>query len=179
MKSVRVALTSKKKKSLKSWLIQWRMGVNYSHACVITKDEQYDLYDVYQASYGQVHEVGLDVFKEENNLVKVFYLEMTEEQHHRGMMWLKKQRGRKYSFWGLIACTFQVLRKLKIGRDGDKEFICSEYAFRYLEVCFDVQLSKKADDYITPSDLENLLSRAEEFQALGRSGFLDAVHQRA
>lgn len=164
MKTVRIALTTKKGWSLKSELIKWRMKVLYSHACVILKDEALEMYDVYQASHGQVHEIGLDIFKEINDLVKVYHLEMNEEQYKRGLIWLKKQRGKKYSFLGLIACTIPFMKKLGIGRDGDKEFICSEYALRYVEVSYDVEIRNKNEDYVTPAQLENILEQIQVMQ---------------
>jgi hypothetical protein len=181
LETVRVALTTKKKWKWNSELIKWRLGTTYSHACVILHDETLDLHDVYQASHGQVHSIDLEVFKEENDLVKVYHFDLDPDQFRRAHTWLKKQRGRKYSVIGAIASTFSFLRKLGLGKDGDREFICSEYAFRFLEVAFGTEIraqGRKNDDYVDPLILEGVLAEWQSRLPLVRMKVSDAIKRQ-
>jgi hypothetical protein len=164
MKTVRIALTTPNYFKVTSWITKLRLGRKYCHACVISQDNESGLYDVSQAAHGMVHEMDLDIFKEKNNLVKVYTLTMNDVQFSRGRTWMKKQRGKGYSILGCIASTFRILRKLGLGRDGDREFICSEFAFRYLEVAFGTEIrpaGRGSDDYVCPAVLEGVLAEIE------------------
>lgn len=168
MKSVRIALTSPNYFKLTSWVTKTRMGTNYCHACVIAQDDRFDIYEVAQAAHGMVHEMDLTIWKEKNDVIKVYYLELSDEQYYRGIKWMKKQRGKGYSEMGAIASTVPFLRALGLGRDGDREFICSEFAFRFLEEAFGKEIiptGRGFDDYVSPEVLEGVLSKLQETQA--------------
>lgn len=169
MRTVRIVLTYPNKFQLHSWITAKRLGRPYSHAAIVSADEEDQSTLVVQASHGMVHAIDLDLFQKTHDFVKVFTIDLTQEQFQKGRSWVKKQLGKKYSFWGMIASTIPFLRKLRVGQDGDKSFICSEFTFRYLEEALGIDIiptGRGFDDYVCPEVMEGVLTKMEEIQCL-------------
>lgn len=169
MKTVRFVLTYPNEFQLHSWITAKRIGRPYSHAAIVMTEDDLNTTSVIQASHGMVHEIDVETFKQDYHFVKVFTIDLTPEQFIKGRIWIKKQLGKKYSFWGMIASTVSIFRKLGIGKDGDKSFICSEFTFRFLEEALGVDIiptGRGFDDYVCPEVMEGVLVKMEEVQCL-------------
>lgn len=167
MRTIRIVLTYPNKFQFHSWFTALRLGRHYSHAAIVMNDYETGTAGVIQASHGMVHEMFIETFRETHHFVKIFTIDLNEAQYLRGRTWLKKQLGKKYSIAGMLAATVPFLRKLKFGQDGDKEFICSEFCFRYLEESLGVEIiptGRGFDDYVCPEVLEGVMVKMEEVQ---------------
>lgn len=133
-------------------IIKWRLGTNYSHVCGVVSTGPIGLFDLYEASHGNVHDIDLVEFLKKNKVVKTCRIQMDKESYYEVIRYLKKQRGKDYSEAAAIASTFKILRSLGIGKNGDGKFICSEYMARAYEQIGDIDYSKnrKFADYIDP-----------------------------
>lgn len=153
--------TSPKKFKLFSWIIKTRIGKPYCHVAIVITPSCEDaggLTEVYQAAHGLVHSMEMDYFLSINNVIKTCHVIGDRDRLVETIKFLKKNSGKNYSELGAIACTFWILRKLKIGIDGDKEFICSEYGMNALEVFLNMDIRPEiANDYITPAQFEAIL----------------------
>lgn len=151
--------TYPKEFKLPSWIIKKRLGTDYSHVCAVVSTGPIDLFDVYQASHGNVHGIDLTEFLKKNKVIKTCRIKVDKEDYYKIIRYLKKQRGKDYNEWAALAATYPLLRKLGIGRDGDDAFICSEYTARALEQvdAFDYGPYRKHVDYVDPKVFELLL----------------------
>lgn len=142
-----------------SWVIKTRLKTDYSHVCAVVSTGPIGLFDVYQASHGSVHGLDLCEFLKKNNVIKSCRIRVDKEDYYKIIRYLKKQRGKKYSEAAAVASTFPCLRALGIGRDGDDEFICSEYIVRALEQVDAFNYGEYRDhaDYVDPKVFEKVL----------------------
>ena len=153
---VKVIFSRPKKWKLFSWLIRKRINKPYSHVAIAVYLKPLEIFDVYEAAYGDVHLIGEQKFKKRNTIVKEYDLFMDRMAFMSSLKYLKLQLEKSYSEMGAIASTFVFLRKLNIGNNNDKSFICSELAAKYLESTGMVNLKSDAD-YITPDMFEEIL----------------------
>lgn len=155
---VTFVFTTPKKFSLGSWVIKKRLGTKYSHVAITVHDEFTDTCDTYQAARGFVHCINSLIFLQTHSIVNYWRIELNPIEASRGLKFLKQQTGKQYGVLTALVCTFKTLRKLKIGNDDDKRFICSELALRFLEEAKGLDYSYcKDDDYVDPFDFENIL----------------------
>ncbi len=113
---------------------------------------------VIQASHGMVHVVPLEYMERENRVVAAFKIDLSEEELTRGIRWAVSMCGRGYSQLGALACTVPFLRRLGLAKNGDKEFICSEFAARFLEEAKGIKLDHmRDDDHVDPAMVEDLI----------------------
>lgn len=169
MRTIRIVLTYPNKFQLHSWITALRLGRPYSHAAIVMTDDETKTSGIVQASHGMVHEMYIETFSSTHHFVKTFTLYLRPEQFVRGRTWMKKQLGKKYSFLGMISATVPLLRFLGLGKDGDKEFICSEFCFRFLEEALGIDIiptGRGFDDYVDPEVLEGVLVKMEEHQTI-------------
>lgn len=158
--------TFPKDPAITSRIIRWRLGTDYSHVCGVVTTGPIGLFDVYQASSGDVNDIDLENFLKKNHVIKTCRIAFEDaETYYTLIRYLKKQRGKGYSEWGAIASTFPTLRKLGFGNDGDNEFICSEYMARGLEETGmlsedDYKLGRGSADYVDPKFFEIMLNGA-------------------
>ena len=145
MREVVYLFSDKKKKYFFTSLIKLRIGQKYSHVAMLVEGR------VYQASLGGVNKVTLNDFLKENKIIKSALTSLSDKAYR----YMDKQLGKKYSVLGALASTFWILRKLGLGNNKDKSFICSEYAFRTHEEDHGHAVNS---DYVDPRDLEKLLS---------------------
>lgn len=159
---ITLLFTYPKKFKIASWIIKSRLKTNYSHVCGVVTTGPIGLFDVYQASHGDVNNVDLCEFLKKNNVIKSCRIKIDKEDYYKIIRYLKKQRGKDYSEAGAIASTYPFLRKLGIGKNGDNGFMCSEYIARGLEQVdkFDYSQYRKHIDYVDPKVFEMILERA-------------------
>ena len=148
---------------LTSRLISWRIRRPYSHVAIVFFSPWLGLDLVIQASHGMVHCIPLEHMNRDNVVVKKFDLCLTQEQIARGIRWAVRMCGCGYSELGAIAATIPLFRALGVGLDGDDEFICSEFAARFMEETMGQPLNhmRGDDDYIDPALLEDLIADLE------------------
>lgn len=158
--------TTPKKFKLGSFLIRWRLKKPYSHVCGVVSTGPIGLFDLYQASHGDVNDIDLENFLKENIVLKSCRIGFEDKEDYYSLIrYLKKQRGKDYSEWGALASTFSLLRKLKIGKNGDSEFMCSEYMARALETTGIIdksfyKIGRGSADYVDPEYFELMLKDA-------------------
>lgn len=141
-----------------SLITRWRLGRPYSHVAIVFHSPWLGMSMVIQASHGMVHIVPLEYMKRDNRVVASYKVPMTQEEIARGVRWAISMCGRGYSELGALACTVPMLRKLGMASDGDKEFICSEFAARFLEEAKGIQLDHmRDDDHVDPAMIEDLI----------------------
>lgn len=139
-----------------SWLIKTVLGTKYSHVVTVVNTGPIETYDVYQASHGDCNLVELENFLAKNHVIKSRSIKLTRDEYIRTIRFLKLQCGKKYSYIGAIASAFKPFRRLGLGNDGDKTFICSEYALRGLEEGLNRNIQRN-DDWVEPKLFEQLL----------------------
>jgi hypothetical protein len=130
---------------------------DFSHVYIKYKDSLTDLNIISQASHGLVNEMLEDVFLEHNIIVKEYILDATQEQFISIITFLRKNLGKPYSFTQLFWIGLKKLLRLELNKhnNADNSFICSELA---ANVCKIYGLDIPGNlDYITPSDLNELL----------------------
>lgn len=156
--------TYPKEFKLFSWIIKKRIKKNYCHVAVmISAGAEINLTDVYQAAHGMVHTMELDYFLSKNNIIKTYHVMGNREGLIETIRFLKKNSGKTYSVLGATACTVELFRKLKIGLDGNKEFICSEYGMGALETFLGKDIRPEMpNDYIDPAVFEQILEQLKE-----------------
>lgn len=145
-----------------SKIIKARLNTDYSHVCGVVSTGPIGLFDVYEASHGNVHGVDLTEFLKKNKVIKTCRIKFSNREDYYSLIrYLKKQRGKDYSEWGAVASTFKCLRKLGIGDNGDDKFICSEYMARALEEAYGMDYSymRRDTDYIDPAFFEKILKQ--------------------
>lgn len=158
--------TFPKKPSIISRLIAWRLKTKFSHVCGVVGTGPIGLFDLYEASNGNVHDVDLENFLSKNKVIKTCRVAIEDkEELYKIIRYMKKQRGKDYSEWGALASTFPFLRAIGVGKDGDHEFICSEYMVRALEQAnildeSDYKDGRGSTDYVDPRYFEKMLVNA-------------------
>jgi len=152
--------TYPKDPAITSKLITCRLGTKYSHVCGVVSTGPIGLFDVYEASHGNVHGLDLTEFLKKNKVIKTCRVVIeNKDDYYAIIRYLKKQRGKSYSEWGALASTFKCLRNMGLGKDGDDQFICSEYMARAMEQFEDMDYSdyRSSADYVDPKIFEKIL----------------------
>ena len=135
--------------------IQLSENRNFSH-CIIEFIE-HDQNVVAQASHGMVNLVNKEIFLQDNIIAKEYTLNVTNEQYQEFIKFIYENLGKPYSTMQLLLLAIKKLAKFEIkSYNKDKYYICSEFAAR---ICKSMGLSMPEElDYVTPSDLDKLLS---------------------
>jgi hypothetical protein len=120
-----IATSSPKKWKIGAELIKWYQGTQYAHILLI-KDNL-----VFQASHGSVNCMYIDVFLENNKIIKTF--EITEDKID--MDFVYKQLGKPYSIRQILEIAFKFITNIKIlSSNGNDQFICSEFVGKALRL---------------------------------------------
>jgi hypothetical protein len=149
---------------LTSRIISWRIKRPYSHVAIVFFSPWLGIDLVIQASHGMVHIIPLKQMSRSNIVVKKFDLTMDQDQIARGIKWAVNMCGSGYSEMAAIASTFELMRNMGFGQNGDIEFICSEFSARFLEEAlgYDLEHMRSSEDYIDPALLEDMLTKMVE-----------------
>lgn len=125
----------------------------FSHAYIKYIDPITGMVLVSQASHGFVNITNYEIFLEANIVAVEYEHECSEEQFINILRYIYKHSGKPYSKFQLILIGIKKILHFEVNiRNGDKAFICSEWAgniARILNLNVPEQL-----DYETPSDLE-------------------------
>ena len=143
-----------------AWIIKKRLGTSYSHVAIVAEDPLTQVLEVHQSTAKNVGPMSLEFFRTKNRLIKQRTLELSETEFKKMMTFIRKNQGKGYSEAAAIASTFPLLRSLMIGKDGDHEFICSEFVVRALQSAgerLDFGHLRRAVDYVDPLVFERIL----------------------
>lgn len=143
-----------------AWIIKARLGTSYSHVAIVAEDPFTGVPEVHQSTAKNVGPMSLEYFRTKNKLIKQRELELNEVEFKKMMTFIRKNQGKGYSEAAAIAATIPILRSLMIGKDGDHEFICSEFVVRCLQSTegrMDFGHLRRAVDYVDPLVFEGIL----------------------
>lgn len=130
---------------------------DYSHVyveytCQITGVEL-----IAQASHGMVNLMNKVIFLENNIIAKQYVLQCTDKQNLDIMTFIANSLGTPYSMSQVLLLGIKTAFKFQIkSYNKDKYYICSEFAARLCKI-LDIVMPEELD-YVTPSDLDRILS---------------------
>lgn len=130
----------------------------YSHVFVRYIHPITNIALVTQASHGMVNMMNFDLFQEHNVVVKDYHFDVPPEKYKKFLEFLHKNIGKPYSKWQLVLIGIKKIFGVELHMyNKDKEFICSEWGARILEVLDIVNTCD--EDYLTPSNLDSLINK--------------------
>ena len=110
-----------------------------------------------QAAHGFLNQFDIDIFKQNNVIVEEYDFDVTKEQYRDMLLYIHTNLGKSYGYLELVLIAIKKLFHFEINiHDGDKTYICSEFALRICEI-LNIITSSIDQDYITPSDLNKLI----------------------
>lgn len=141
-----------------SKLIQLGENTPFSHCYIEYIHPITQLPIITQASHGLLNQFSKKIFLENNTIVYSKSYTVTKDQYVSLLTYIHTNLGKKYGYAELLWIGVRMVLGLKLKiHDGDKTFICSEFAGR---ACEALGLIKLADqDYTTPKDLYQLIQK--------------------
>lgn len=144
--------------ALGSKVIQLGANKPYSHCYIKYNHPITGLTLITQAAHGFMNQFSLGIFLADNQIVKEYDFNVTKEQYVAMLSYMHLNLGRKYGYSELIKIAIKKLFGVQVDRgDGDKTYICSEFAARVCEVLNILTIESR--DYIEPAQLDDLLSK--------------------
>lgn len=135
---------------------------DYNHAYIRYIDELTKEELISQASHGYVNEVNLNVFKDENLIIKEYKITSCESGFLDILKFNKQNLGKKYSYFQILMIGIKKIFRLNNIKDDNKsdKFICSEWA-AYICKLAKIPVPENLDTF-TPSDLDRLLETMDD-----------------
>lgn len=122
-----VAFSRPKKFAIGSWAIRLATKSSYSHALLRWHSKSLNKDLIYQASHGMVHFTSGERFDANHEMLAVYEIQLTDEQHKAVMKKCIDLAGTEYGYWALIGMALERFSGIKNPfRDGDNTFVCSE-----------------------------------------------------
>lgn len=136
----------------------------YSHVYIRLYDNEINKWIVYEASYGYLHAISFDNFKEHNNIFHEFDFDIDIDQYLKVKDFCIDSLQKRYGFLTILGILTKRYLGIKLGKDGDKTYICSEFGTRILEVTgvLDYKKLSKTPDYMTPLDLYKITEKINQ-----------------
>jgi len=130
---------------------------DFSHVYVRYEDPYTKEMLVAQASHGYVNQVHFDTFQIENVIVEEYELEFTNEEFKELLIFIHKNLGKGYSKLQIVLIGIKKIFHIELNEyeNRDKEFICSEFASRLLQI-YKIPMPEHLD-YVTPSDFKEII----------------------
>ncbi len=132
--------------------LQWWDGVPYSHTYFQFESQTYSVEMVYQASSTMLNYMAKPVFCKNNETVREFELQITDEQYFNLMKDCMESAGLEYGIKQVFGILLADVFKLKKNYFSDKEkYHCSEWVAEKLQELgyrFDKEL-----DLVKPVDI--------------------------
>lgn len=148
---------ARSKLALGSKVIQLVDKRDYSHCYIKYNHPVTGLTIITQAAHGFLNQFSLGIFLLDNVIVKEYEFNVTKDQYIAMLSYIHLNLGRKYGYFELVKIAIKKLFKIQVDRgDGDKTYICSEFAARICEILN--ILPTESRDYLEPSDLDTLLT---------------------
>lgn len=167
MKKIIIGFSRPNTFKLFAWTIMKGYGTPYSHVYVKIHSSKYERDLYYQASGLAVNFMSQIYFKEHNEVVKEFEVEIADDQLNELMKFAIDTCGAPYGikqvFWMAYIRIGEILGKKWSAPDSDKThtFVCSELASYILEKFAGITLPRLPDD-MTPLDVYNLSDELAE-----------------
>lgn len=143
---------STKKFALFSKAIQLWDGVPYSHVYFQFESQKYNVEMIYQASSTMLNYMAKPVFLKNNEVIKEFEIQITEQQYDKLMKDCMESAGLEYGVKQVFGIVIADILHLSNNPFSDNEkYICSEWVAEQLEKLgykFDKEL-----DLVKPSDI--------------------------
>lgn len=131
---------------------------DYSHCYIRYVSDTTKVELIAQASHGFVNLVNKSIFLEQNIIVKEYAIDCAEHQTLEVRTFIDSNLGKPYSKLQLALIGIKKLLHIQIKYyDRDASYICSEFASRVCQI-LNINIPEELD-YITPSDLDNILYR--------------------
>jgi hypothetical protein len=128
------------------------LGTSYSHSAISFYEDCIDRQLVYEASHGEVHQVEFMNWQEKNEITLSLVATLNDNEFNDLYKFCIDNCNQPYGSLTLIGILIkEKLGFSKIGKDGNKKFICSELVAKALKL--------SDNDYTTPKDLENLIRK--------------------
>lgn len=162
MRILRVGFSKPKSKlAIGSFLIRVAENCDFSHAFLRWTSNSIDRDLVYQASRGMVHFVSGAKFDTLAETVRMYEIELTDQQFSEITTKCIDLAGTKYGFFQLVGMGLERLTGVKNPfRDGDKTLVCSELVGEVLRQLYNMDLDL---EYAGPKELEYLISKYSGF----------------
>lgn len=143
-----------------AWIITLRLRTDYSHVAIMATDPFSGIDEVHQATGLGVGPMELSFFLSHAKIIKTKELELSETEFKNMMTFIRRNQGKGYSEASAIAATIPLLRSAGFGKDGDHEFICSEFVIRSLQAAggrLDFRSVRRPFDFVDPLLFERIL----------------------
>lgn len=128
MSKIFIGFSYPKKFKIGAYAIAKWSNVNYSHVYIRFESESMPG-TVYHAAHGMVHFRSTDNFLKENNIVKEFCIEVTEQQRLDILKQSIQLAGEKYGYLELVKIFSTDVAAgigIKLCTENSKGYICSE-----------------------------------------------------
>ena len=164
MKTVTIGFSRARSKwKVGSLVLQKSEKRNYSHCYVQITSPYSPKPLIAQASHGMVNLMTMAAFERENVRVKEYVLRLATQDSQEFECFIFDSLGIPYSITQLLLLAVKKLFHFEIKKyNEDKYYICSEYAAKIAHFC-GVNINSSLD-YVTPSDLDLILSQVEGAQ---------------
>lgn len=157
---INIAFSYPKSFKIGAKFISFILNKPYSHVLVYWNSKNLDRTLVYQASHGQVHFIEMTNFLKDNNIVKDFKLEITDENFNKLIQKCVDLAGQPYAYFELITIGIHyILSKIgiKLFFKDIKGYVCSGIAGVIIEQIFQTKLTKPTN-MLNPADIDDFLT---------------------
>lgn len=145
--------------ALGSKSIQWVEKRPFSHCYVRYTHSVTGIDIISQAAHGFLNQFNVDIFQENNVIVEEYIFDVYHPQYVDMLTYIHKNLGKEYGYLELVLIAIKKVLHVELNvHDGDKTFICSEFAARICQVLGIIDHTID-QDYMTPSDLNTLIKQ--------------------
>jgi hypothetical protein len=150
-----------------AWLIMKGYGISYDHVYIKFYSDSYDRDIIYQASSTMVNFMSPQIFIKNNEIIKQFEFNLSEETNIKLIQYCIDNAGTPYGIkevFGLIWVRINELFGKKIlnpFRDGKKTFVCCELAAIILKEFLNIEIKEDLDT-INPKELYELIESVKK-----------------
>lgn len=133
-----------------SWLIRLIEWTRFSHVYIRYFDTYTKEWIIFEASHGEVHLIQWNNWREKAITVYEQAFEIEEERKRRLVKFMVKNLQKPYSIKNILGIAIKILTGLRLFKDSNKAFICSELVATALG---DRLKFEKELDFVTPKDI--------------------------
>lgn len=159
MRSVIIGVSASSSWKIGSAALKLYMGEKFSHVYIRYVDDQgRDI--VFQAAHGTVHPILFTHFIEENQVIKEFTVQFTEEEYQKLRTFYYDKMGERYAYLDLVLIfIYDALKSINIPIRDHKVpgYICSQLAATMLVEIKGYQFEKPLN-LIRPDDIYDKLN---------------------
>lgn len=162
MQTIIVGFSKPKKFKIFAWLIQKAYSIPYDHTYIRIHATKYDRDLIYQASKTMVNFMGVEHFLSENDVIREFSVNLSDENYIKMMQFAIDTAGTPYGFKSILGLAIQRIafwcgKNIKNPfSDGKITEVCSELISTILIEFGEKELPKDVDD-MTPLDVYNFM----------------------